>query len=136
MGLLALEIPEEVSLFGIEPRHSAGLSVEIVATHPGSTGVGSALFEEAATASHRQGYQGRLQLTPITERSKEAYKALGFVEDGPKWTLNPASPENQDRWCCQDGRWKLKRYLTKGLATGFSAFSQAGGPGKRRKTGD
>lgn len=136
VGLLGLDTPEEVSLLGIDPQNSAGLSVEIIATHPGSNGVGSILFEEAATASQQQGYSGRLQLTAATEQSKKVYEALGFIQDGPKWTLNPASLENKDRWSFEDEKWRLKKYLSKELATHFSTLGKTGHSRKRQRTSE
>jgi len=114
IGLITLNRPSEGDSSG-----RRALEIEDFVTHPRSTGAGSALMEQAATVSHRQGYGGNLFVL-AQDGSREAYEAMGFITDGIWMTLNPSSPENCNQWQLQSGEWRRKKDPTK-----LSAISMA-----------
>jgi len=126
IGLITLNRPDEE-----DSSNRRALEIEDFVTHPRSTGVGSALMEQAATVSHRQGYGGNL-VALAQDGSREAYEAMGFTTDGIWMTLNPSSPENRDRWQLQGGEWRRKKDPTKPSAVSMAEF----GPGPSRSTHD
>jgi len=107
IGLITLNRPGE----GGSPNRRA-LEIEDFVTHPRSSGAGSALMEQAATVSQRQGYGGKLVVL-AQDGSRGAYEAMGFITEGIWMTLNPSSPENRDRWRLEGDQWRRRKDPTK-----------------------
>jgi GNAT superfamily N-acetyltransferase len=83
-------------------------SLDLIATHPNSSGVASKLIEEAVNVSHDWGCSGRISLFSMTDGADKAYAALGFVSpnnDG-NYTLDPAKSQ---QWHLYDDGWRREK---------------------------
>jgi hypothetical protein len=90
--------------------------IDALVTHPGSAGAGGALIEQAVNTSVEWGNDGMLKLAPVNGNAKKAYEAFGFVNSGKAMTLDPV---DNDKWCQQDGQWRLQKYQDKKYLAGF-----------------
>lgn len=90
--------------------------VSTIATHPGSTGAGGALMEQAATLAEQSGHQGRLKLVPL-QGSIKAYEALGFKPTGVEDYMQLDPRTSPDVWALQDGKWRLRKHQTETYLT-------------------
>lgn len=57
-----------------------------------------------------------LKLAPVNGNAQKAYEAFGFVNSGKAMTLDPV---DNDKWCQQDGQWRLQKYQDKKYLAGF-----------------
>jgi hypothetical protein len=90
--------------------------IDALVTHPGSAGAGGALIEQAVNTSVEWGNDGMLKLAPVNGNAQKAYEAFGFVNSGKAMTLDPV---DNDKWCQQDGQWRLQKYQDKKYLAGF-----------------
>lgn len=89
-----------------------------MATHPGSTGAGGALIEEAVNKSQGWGKKGKLKLKPLNDAAAKAYEAWGFKRVASGMELDPL---DNDKWIKTNGEWRLKKYQDKPYVSGFGA---------------
>jgi hypothetical protein len=87
-----------------------------MATHPGQTGAGGALIEEAVNKSVSWGAEGKLRLKPENKDLDPVYEAWGFKRVPTGMELDP---NGNDEWIRQDGKWRLAKYKDKQYLTGF-----------------
>lgn len=105
-------------LFGLmvlafDAREGKHPFIEWLATHPGTAGGGGILVEYAVNLSEETGGEGCLELTPMSEVSRPAWTALGFVERGQRNPTMFLSPEKSAKWVKLEGRWHLVKYQGK-----------------------
>jgi len=84
--------------------------VSDIVAHPGATGVGGMLLEQAVATSMTWGFGGRLRALPLSREAEGAYQALGFVEKDGAMVLSPATSE---KWFNDKGSWRLRKYSGK-----------------------
>jgi GNAT superfamily N-acetyltransferase len=84
-------------------------SLDLIATHPNSSGVGSKLIEQAVNLSHEWGCGGRISLFSMTDGADKAYRALGFTSpNNDEYMLDPASSE---QWHPADDGWRREKLV-------------------------
>jgi GNAT superfamily N-acetyltransferase len=99
LGVLIIAPPRGADL----PAYA---SMEVIATHPDSRGVASALMEQAVNLAHIWECDGRIKLFSMTESAHPAYLALGFKAAGDgEYTLEPAVSEH---WSLDKDTWRRR----------------------------
>jgi hypothetical protein len=87
-----------------------------MATHPGQTGAGGALMEQAVNTSVRWGAEGKVRLKPQNAGVAAIYETWGFKRVPTGMELDP---KDNDKWIMQDGDYRLKKYQDQPYLTGF-----------------
>jgi len=86
--------------------------VRLLATHPGSSGVGKTMIEKAVNESQAAGNHGVVRLSSLDDTSEGFYASTGFQsEEDDNMKLDPS---NSDLWTQQSGVWSLKENQNKG----------------------
>lgn len=85
-------------------------------THPGSEGAGGALMEYAvnfiADQAPKESENVQIKLTPLKD-AIGAYRQLGFIQEEDQMILNSDTLEFKEKWCKQDGKWRLAKHVDK-----------------------
>ena len=94
-----------VGVITMDRRHQAINTpyIQVFVTHPGSSGAGAALLEQAVKKSIEYGGLGQLLVSPI-DSSSPAYEALGFSKIAGGLLLDPAKSE---KWQLFGDAWRL-----------------------------
>jgi hypothetical protein len=72
--------------------------VDALVTHPAADFAGSIMIEFVLTRAAKASRQPVVKLMPLTKNSVEAFKGMGFVEDGMTGRLKLDPREASDKW--------------------------------------
>jgi N-acetylglutamate synthase-like GNAT family acetyltransferase len=110
-------------------------TIETLATHPGTQGVGTTMVEHAVNVSEAAGQQGNIvHVNAVSEESESFFRSQGFTGGAKFLKLDPS--KEKDLWTKKDGKWALKKNEGKKYGTlvprsNAAASSSSSAPSKR-----
>jgi GNAT superfamily N-acetyltransferase len=84
---------QSVGLASVEARHEPWsnaryLAISAMVTHPRTRGIGRKIIKQAIQVSWEQGCGGELRLDPLNDNARNAFRKLGFTDDGIQMVLH------------------------------------------------
>ncbi len=100
-----------VGVMTLRGPYGTYFKVQHIATHSAVSGAGGSMVEYAFYYANKNSWPQKIQLSPLNQVARAAYKALGFktLTDGTGYmALDPA--DSDGKWSQISGNWRLAKY--------------------------